>query len=258
MKLTFIGRGGAFAPMSIGQSNMLFEENGKYMLLDCGMTAPYILTEEMGIKAQDIDAIYVSHCRADHVGGIEWLGFMNYFVGSASGNGDKRPTMFGVYEVLHGLWENSLKGGMGCIQGHVATLSTYFKVEGVQKNQSFTWQGWKFQPVQTLHVATGYSFQYSYGLLIENTKDSTKTTFITTDTQFTHPNPLQCFYDLSDTVFHDCETQYRSGVHAFYGDMKDKLDPATKEKIWLYHYNTKEDSDDGFAGWVEKGQVFVL
>jgi len=48
MKLKFIGRGGAFAPMSIGQSNMIFEHQGKRMLLDCGTTEPYILRVEKG------------------------------------------------------------------------------------------------------------------------------------------------------------------------------------------------------------------
>ena len=259
MKLTFIGRGGALmSPLSIGHSNMLFEEDGKKMLLDAGASAQFILPE-MGIMANDIDAIYVSHLHNDHTGSIEWLGFYNYFMGKDKGNGDKRPIMFGVCDVLKDLWEHTLKGGMECIQGKMTTLDTFFNVQAVEKNKAFFWQGWKFQPVQTIHVVAGYSFQHSYGLLINKMGDHfSKTTFITTDTQFSFPCPLQCFYDAADLIFHDCETKFKSGVHSFYGDMNAQLNAETKAKMWLYHYTTKEESNDGFAGWVQKGQEFIL
>jgi len=248
MKLTFIGRGGAFAPISIGQSNMLFEENGKKMLLDCGMTAPYIL-DEMGIRAQDIDAIYVSHLHSDHIGGIEWLGFINYFTKS------KKPQMFGAAPVLSDLWAHSLRGGMECIQGQLANLETFFDVYPVAQNEFFEWEGYRFIPVQTIHVVTGFTFQHSYGLIIQ--KESGPKTFISTDTQFTYPCPLQVYYDQSDIIFHDCETKFKSGVHSFYKDML-VLDEKTKAKMWLYHYNQREESEDGFAGWIEKGQIFNI
>ena len=70
MELTFIGRGGAFAPMNIGQSNMFFEKNGKRLMLDCGTTAPYILRDEMGIDltAKEWDGIYISHMHVADMG----------------------------------------------------------------------------------------------------------------------------------------------------------------------------------------------
>jgi hypothetical protein len=66
-------------------------------------------------------------------------------------------------------------------------------------------------------------------------------------------------YDKADLIFHDCETGYKSGVHAHYSDLRG-LDAHTKNKMWLYHYNVGDKPDcteDGFLGWVQKHQRFV-
>src|SRR5687768_11001375 len=77
MKLTFIGIGSAFTLANF-QSNMLLEDAGKRLLIDCGGDARHALAKA-GLGAKDVDALYVSHLHADHVGGIEWLGFSRYF-----------------------------------------------------------------------------------------------------------------------------------------------------------------------------------
>ena len=58
----------------------------------------------------------------------------------------------------------------------------------------------------------------------------------------------------------DTETYVnRSHVHANYADLK-TLPAETKAKIWMYHYGDKIPTfkEDGFQGFVEKGQVFDL
>mgnify|MGYP001025512325 CR=1 FL=1 len=61
------------------------------------------------------------------------------------------------------------------------------------------------------------------------------------------------------STFHDCETSpFPSNVHAHYNDLK-SLPKNIKEKMWLCHYNDGDKPDcikDGFAGWVQQGQVF--
>jgi len=43
MKLKFLGVGSAFAPISMGHSNMILtSDSGKILAIDFGMTAPYI------------------------------------------------------------------------------------------------------------------------------------------------------------------------------------------------------------------------
>ena len=62
MKIKFLGTGGAFAPISVGNSNMLLtSESGKELLFDFGTTAPYILRDEWGVDFREIDGIYISH-----------------------------------------------------------------------------------------------------------------------------------------------------------------------------------------------------
>src|SRR5215813_8474415 len=72
MKLTFIGTGSAFT-MDNFQSNMLLEDSGKRLLIDAGGDVRFALAK-VGLGAKDIDALYISHLHADHIGGIEWLG----------------------------------------------------------------------------------------------------------------------------------------------------------------------------------------
>src|SRR5215213_4499990 len=112
MKLTFIGTGSAFT-MSGFQSNMVLEDSaGGRLLIDCRGDARHALAKA-GLGAKDIDGLYVSHLHADHIGGIEWLGFSRYF-----GKGNK-PELFINERLATTLWEHSLRGGMASHQGVV-------------------------------------------------------------------------------------------------------------------------------------------
>ena len=259
MKLKFIGVGGAFAPMSIGQSNMLLiSDTGAKMLIDCGMTAPYILTEELKLTHKDIDAVWISHLHADHIGGLEWFAFLRYFAPRKDANNNViKPELYSVQTVLEELWENSLKGGLASIEGKVMHMTDYFKCIPIPVNQSFKWHEATLTPVQTIHVMSGYVFKHSYGLLIKTDK---KTTFLTTDTQFA-PYQLRAFYERADLIFHDCETsEFKSHVHAHYTDLNQYLTPDIKSKMWLYYCNFPIPTvkEDGFAGFVSKHQEFEI
>ncbi len=259
MKLKFIGVGGAFAPISIGNSNILLSHNGKNMLIDCGVTAPFILRDEWNIQHSDIDSIWVSHLHSDHIGGLEHYAFLRYFspVRDQQGNVIK-PKLYTIRHLMQELWDNSLKGGLESVEGKITTLTDFFDCKPIEPNDNFVWQGYNFQPVQTIHVMAGYIFRYSYGLLITN-PETKKKTFITTDTQFS-PYQLHKFYEMSDIIFHDTETlPFKSHVHAHYEDLK-TLDAPTRAKIWMYHYAKPIESweADGFGGFVKKGQEFDI
>lgn len=279
MKLKFLGVGGAFAPISKGNSNMvLTADSGKRMLIDFGCTAPYIYRDELGWDYREIDAVWISHLHSDHIGGLEQLAFARYFMPKKDENGVVvKMKLFMVPELMKELWETSLKGGLESVEGKVMNLTDYFECILVPANSEFVWEKCIFQPVQTIHVMSGYQFKNSYGLIITNpwksqwehnatTGESTPAvnplegyrTFITTDTQFA-PNQLRHFYNKANQVFHDCETlPFKSNVHAHYDDLN-TLPKEVKAKMWLYHYAEKRDSAaDGFAGFVEKGQEFEV
>lgn len=260
MKLRFIGVGGAFAPISKGQSNMYLEsDSGKRLLIDCGATVPYIVRDEWGMSHQDFEGVYVSHLHADHIGGLEYFALMHKFMPA---NG-KKPKLYGRSNVLTELWSKSLRGGLETLEGEVGDLNVFFDVRRISANGEFNWEGYNFKTVQTNHISDGFEFKHSYGLLVQKIKDSSDVeygkTFITTDTQFC-PSQLLHTYKIADTIFHDCETlPFKSGVHAHYDDLC-TLDTELKNKMWLYHYSDKKDDykEQGFQGFVEKGQEFKI
>jgi len=251
MKLTFLGTGAAFT-LENYQSNMLIEKNGKKLLIDCGSDIRFAL-RDIKLSSNDIDAIYLSHPHADHLGGMEYMAFTTFF------NPNKKPIMlFGEDGVLTEAWDHSLRGGLKSIQGKRVRLSDYFDITRVGKNSSFIWEGTEFNIVQVCHIMDGYAIVNSYGLMFKG--DNDKTVFITTDTQFA-PSQLTTFYDQADIIFHDCETSpFKSGVHAHYDELM-TLDVKTKKKLNLYHYQDGDKPDakkDGFGGWCKKGQSFEL
>lgn len=251
MKLIFLGTGSAF---TVGNgnyhSNMLLEKDGRHrMLIDCGSDARFSLYE-LGLTYRDINAVYISHLHSDHVGGLEWLGFTTKFDAHCA-----KPLLFINEKLAPVLWNKVLAGGLSSLQGVIAELSTYFEAKPIKENASFTWEEIDFTTVKTTHIMSGFAVLPSYGLLFTA---NGFTVLITTDTQF-YQCYLMNFYQMADVIFHDCETAVnRSGVHAHYDELM-TLDPAIRQKIWLYHYNPGDlpgAKKDGFRGFVTKGQCF--
>lgn len=269
MTIKFLGRGGAFAPMEVGNSNMMItSESGKRLMFDFGSTAPYIYRDEWKMDFADIDAFYISHLHADHVN-LEMVAFHRYFLPKRDEAGNRiKPKLFMVTPLMKELWDNTLSGGLESVQGKIMTLTDYFECKPVVENESFEWEGYRFTPIQTVHVRSGYIIKHSYGLAVQkiNQLQSGEAAidygrydaYITSDTQF--DMGLMEFYDRANIIFHDCETgNYKSIVHSHYSDLK-TLPDRIRKKMWLYHYNQPEPTfkEDGFAGFVEKGQEFII
>ena len=251
MRLTFLGSGSAF---TVGDhnyhSNMLLEDNnGKFLLIDCGSDARLSLYE-LGFTYKEIEDLYISHLHADHVGGMEWLGINRCFDADC-----KLTNLFIPEDLVDDLWNKVLSGGLSCVQNGAPEINTFFKVCPIAKNSSFKWSNIEFNPVKTIHVLTEKGVVPSYGLFF---KAGSINVFITTDTQFC-PDEMKNFYQKADIIFHDCETsKIATGVHAHYTELT-TLDPSIKNKIWLYHYNPGKlpnAKKDGFRGFVKKGQIF--
>ncbi len=276
MKITFAGVGNAFTTQKYYQSNMVVtSESGKRLLIDCGSDARFSLGE-LGATNQNIgdwiNGVYISHLHADHIGGLEWLGFCTYFNPKSP-----KPLLFIVDTLIEELWE-SLRAGMRSHEGKILKLDSFFDVCPIPINSNFYWEKALFTPVQTVHVMDGMRIVPSYGLLIDQNKikdpfsgmlhDLThldshvkkETVFLTTDTQFC-PRQIEQFYEMADIIFHDCETTTRrSNVHAHYDDLR-TLPKTSKSKMWLYHYApepTQDALNDGFRGFVSKGQTFEI
>ena len=257
MKIKFIGVGSAFTTPKYYQSNMLIlARSGKKMLVDCGSDARFALSEcnihNLNLS-QEIDAVYISHLHADHIGGMEWLAFNTYFC-------PKRviPKLFMEERLMHDMWNHSLKGGLGRIEGKKMNLSDYFDCRPLANGDSFLWEGIKFKLVQMPHVILDENGHCSFGLLIKEAEYEGPAVFVTMDTQF-QPEVVSRIGEKVVAIFHDCETSpFKSIIHTHYDDLC-TLPKTLKKKMWLYHYQPDPDCQpeaDGFKGFVAKGQEF--
>jgi ribonuclease BN (tRNA processing enzyme) len=250
-KLIFLGSGSAFSVGTNFQSNALLKKDEHLFLIDCGSDIRHALHEQ-GYGAKDITDVFITHLHADHAGGLEWLALSHFFP-----HNKRKPRLHILSTLVDDLWNKVLAGGLNTLQGEVAKLTTYFDVNIILPNTSFEWQGIAFQPVQTVHIYDQFCIAPTYGLMITNNHFKT---YFTADTQFGIYQMLT-FYEMADLIFHDCETsEFYSGVHSPYEKLC-TLDETIKAKMWLYHFNAPPLPDavrDGFRGFVQKGQEFIL
>jgi len=253
MQLIFLGSGSAFwlKPDNYQSNILLKSPSGKYLLIDCGTDIRFSL-EAAGLSYRNIDDIYVSHLHADHVGGLEFLGFSSKF-----DKGCEQPGLYISESLKNDLWSNCLSGGMSIIDDKLCTLVDYFSIHPVAESGKFVWEGVEFNLVPTDHVLGESKSMLSFGLFFSIGGQSV---YLTTDTKFS-PERLSRYMQDADLILHDCETSPgASGVHARFDELL-SLPAAIKHKMWLYHYDDGPLPDSvagGFCGFVRRGQVFEL
>jgi ribonuclease BN (tRNA processing enzyme) len=253
MKIRFIGVGSQASDRDQYHSNMVVTSHtGKRMLIDCGGDARFALAE-CGIRAADLDAVYVSHLHSDHVGGLEWLALSTYFAKES-----RRLALYAEKVLLGRLWSNSLRGGLGCIREKRMQLADYFDCRPLAVATPFYWEEIRFEMVKMLHIAGEQCSLHSYGLLMGTGTADGPSIFISTDAVF-QPELLNRISPKADLIFHDCETAaFKTDVHAHY-DQLCTLPAPVRKKMWLYHYQANPGytpREDGFQGFVVKGQEF--
>jgi ribonuclease BN (tRNA processing enzyme) len=72
MRVTFLGTANAFFSGGRAQSSILVADRQGHLLLECGVTTPFLLKKH-GIDPASIDSIVVSHFHGDHFGGLAFL-----------------------------------------------------------------------------------------------------------------------------------------------------------------------------------------
>lgn len=244
MQIEWIGTGSGLNPI-LGNTSFIVRGKGeRIVLVDCGCTVPIALVKNNYMS--QITDIIITHAHADHIAGLEGFGFMHYY--ALKNRDEKRPTLHVANKgFAHSLWENSLKGGMQKNQNDKnvsfdANLETFFKlsfgneisIEGLPKIVLF----------ETPHVQN----LENYGL------------------EFPEVNILYSGDTLAkpskdfELIFQDCQFYKSIGdVHISYDDLLE-LDSKTRNKMWLVHlgggWDKKDAIIDGFAGFVQPGQIF--
>lgn len=96
MRLTFLG-----GAESVTGSNYLLEQDGRHILIDCGMFQgdeefERRNIEPLGFDAKQIDAVFISHAHIDHIGRVPLL-FKEGYTGKVYSTA---PTKDAAYELL--------------------------------------------------------------------------------------------------------------------------------------------------------------
>lgn len=245
--LKWIGTGSGLNPL-LGNTSFTVDCGGaRTLLVDCGTAVPTRLLELGTIGA--ISDIAVTHLHADHVGGLEALGFFNHFGLERRGN-DRPHLHLASDELAQELWLNTLKGGMGPQQdenGNAfdATLETYFQVHAGTKVGIPGLPGIEFFP--TLHVAG----MENYGIRLHDRA------VYSGDTVELPPHD-------PDILFQDCRfgEPGPGEIHITYTRLHRELPPHVKKRTHLVHldtgYEEYQPERDGFAGFVMPGQEFAI
>ena len=76
MRITVLGAGDAFSNGGRRQSGYFVEVGGTSFLLDCGTTTLLAL-KALGLTAEQVDFVAISHLHGDHFGGLPFL-FLEY------------------------------------------------------------------------------------------------------------------------------------------------------------------------------------
>lgn len=262
MRLTFAGCGSAFTVEDDNyQSNIVVTVDGdgekdpaaarRHLLIDCGSDARFSLPAVGLSRPRDIDAVYITHTHADHIGGLEWLALCSRY-------GDRRrPRLIVPAELRESLWTSSLSGALRYSEEGESTLDSYFEVTPVEPDGTFTWAGVRFETVPVVHIDGGSVRMMSYGVSL--TADG-RSVYVSSDGKFDPALATRRYAQQADVIFHDCELGPRSGVHSHYDDLR-TLPLPLRQKMWLYHYSPGARPDaraDGFRGFVRRGQVFDL
>ena len=247
MKIITVGCGNAFSIESFNQS-FVIEENGRKMLIDCGMQTPQAL-ESIGIDFKEIDDIYISHLHADHIGGLEYFAFQRYDWMNKPRVFKNAPNLIGNVQLLKDLWDKSLRGGLESMQGFVATINTFFQTQPVEPNQSFEWQGWTVDLVQQIHIMSGSVIMPSFGIMLK--KEGHKSVYFVTDSQHCSPRQMEDFYDQADIIFQDAEcigvdfsmeegaTYYQNGMEIRRDSNIDKNDAVALAEVMTEGWEKK-------------------
>lgn len=291
LTLTFLGVGSAFARRNF-QSNALVEAWSRSpqeqpvpddnLLIDFGGTGPtalHQLKSRRGFEYLDragrnnylaIRRLFLTHVHSDHVGGVEELAWAAMAQRGGPGSAIPGPELLVPDPLLPALWDHTLKGGLGAMEGRTLELSDFFAVRplsvGRGPGQPFRLMDrYELRPIPTDHIRIQRKYDWpSYGLLLKDAQ-SGETAVFSGDTRF-EASIIAPLVSTSSVSFH--EVQLEPGPHPVHAllDELAALPEAITRRVRLYHYGDEWDEPRfaraaqrfaGFAAPFERYPVFA-
>jgi len=243
--IEWVGTGSGLNPV-LGNTSFLVKGLDRILLVDCGFTVPSELIKQAKLK--EVTDILITHIHADHIGGLESFGFMNYF--AFKKRDEERPNLYlATDSIAQALWEHSLRGGMEHAQTDEnlllnANLDTYFNVHVGNQIKIPGLPNLDFFP--TLHVHKMENYGIKIGEQAWYSGDTVEL-----------PNTT------ARLIFQDCQFyETKSDVHVSYDKLKRELPAEVRSRTHLVHlgggWDKKDATADGFAGFVRPGDKFEL
>jgi hypothetical protein len=231
-RVTLVGTGSAFS-RRYGNTNALVEKGDTRLMIDFGFTTPARLNN-LGHSLKDITHVFISHIHADHVGGLEELAFLSYFVFK------RKPTLLLPGQLHRELWQTSLRGGLELTADARGkklrcTLSSYF---------SCVRMGADWVPVGDL-VIKAFAVDHvpgkaSYGVIVREAESGAQVIFTCDCRKRIHELEQETLPEdfVRGPVFHDCQLfdDSPSGVHIPFPQLLG-YSKEVRQRLVLVHYN---------------------
>src|SRR5262245_8216141 len=247
LRLLCLGNGDAFSALYYSTCFAL-ESGERWLLIDCPHPIRKIIREgaaaaKVNFDASRIDAIVLTHLHADHVSGLECLGYyFRYILG-------RSLVVYTHPDVANALWSGVLSGAMEWViekPGAIPrqrSLDDFFDLRLLRENEETTIGPFKIECRKTLHSIPTIALRCTAGK---------RRLGYSADTMF-DPTLIDWLAD-AHLIIHEANSAF---MHTQLDDLL-TVRPAVKKKIQIVHYPDSLDPEKAPLPAMRQGTVMEV